>query len=41
MTWESVYSELQFTKKYWPEFGEDDLKKALAKYSKKQRRFGV
>jgi undecaprenyl diphosphate synthase len=41
MTWESVYSELQFTKKYWPEFNENDLKKALANYGKKQRRFGA
>ncbi|MGD0284239.1 MAG: polyprenyl diphosphate synthase [Candidatus Saccharimonadales bacterium] len=41
MTWESVYSELLFTKKYWPEFNEHDLKVAFSEYSKKQRRFGA
>jgi undecaprenyl diphosphate synthase len=41
MTWESVYSELQFIKKYWPEFNEQDLKRAITEYSKKQRRFGA
>lgn len=41
MTWESVYSELLFTKKYWPEFNEHDLKRAFNEYSKKQRRFGA
>jgi len=41
MTWESVYSELQFTKKYWPEFNEHDLEKALTEYSKTQRRYGA
>ncbi len=40
MTWESVYSELIFSKKYWPEFSEQDLKQALEDYGQRERRFG-
>jgi len=40
LTWQSVYSELYFTKKYWPEFTEKDLDEALLNFSKRQRRFG-
>lgn len=40
MTWESVYSELMFSKKNWPEFGESDLAIAMADYAKLQRNFG-
>lgn len=40
MTWRSVYSELIFTKKYWPDFKEQDLLEAFATYGALQRRFG-
>ena len=40
LTWQSVYSEFYFTKKYWPEFNEKDLVRALDDYSSRQRRFG-
>jgi len=40
LTWQSAYSELYFTKKYWPEFTEKDLDKALLDFSRRQRRFG-
>lgn len=40
MLWESAYSELIFSKTYWPDFGEKELKKVLDEYTKKQRRFG-
>ncbi len=40
LTWQSVYSELYFTKKYWPAFTEKDLDEALLDYSRRQRRFG-
>ncbi len=40
LPWQSAYSELYFTKKYWPEFNRDDLRKAVQTYSKRQRRFG-
>jgi len=40
LTWQSVYSELYFTKKYWPEFSEKDLEVAFKDYGNRQRRFG-
>lgn len=40
MLWEASYSELAFSKKYWPDFDEAALQSALAEYSKKHRRFG-
>src|SRR4030043_526536 len=40
LTWQSAYSELYFTKKYWPEITEKDLDKALDEYNKRERRFG-
>lgn len=40
LTWQSIYSELYFTEKYWPEFTEKDLDEALLDYSYRQRRFG-
>lgn len=41
MMWRSAYSELQFSDKYWPEFGETDLADAMAEYSRTKRRFGA
>lgn len=40
LTWQSAYSELYFCDKYWPEFTEQDLDKALKDYAQRQRRFG-
>jgi len=40
LTWQSVYSELYFTKKHWPEFDGEDLAAALRNYSKRKRRYG-
>ncbi|GAB4218998.1 MAG: isoprenyl transferase [Candidatus Microgenomates bacterium] len=40
MLWQSEYSEFYFTKKYFPDFDEKELFKALKDYSKRQRRFG-
>ncbi len=40
LTWESVYSELMFTKKYWPDFKEKDLTAVLNRFKKLKRRFG-
>lgn len=40
LTWQSVYSELYFCKKYWPDFTEKDLDEALLDYKLRQRRFG-
>jgi len=40
LTWQTAYSEFYFTKKYWPEFTEKDLNKALLDFSHRERRFG-
>jgi undecaprenyl diphosphate synthase len=40
LPWQSNYSELYFAKKYWPDFGEQDLKRAISTYKRRQRRFG-
>lgn len=40
LTWQSVYSELIFIKKYWPDFTEEDLEKCLKEYARRKRRFG-
>jgi undecaprenyl diphosphate synthase len=40
LIWQSAYSELYFTDCLWPEFGEEELAKALEFYSKTQRNFG-
>ena len=41
LTWQSVYSELYFCDKNWPDFSEEDLDKALVEYQKRNRRFGA
>lgn len=40
MIWQIAYAELYFTKKYWPDFNEKDLIKALNDYKLRDRRFG-
>jgi len=40
LTWESVYSELLFIDKYWPDFSQADLEEAIKNYQQRQRRFG-
>ena len=40
LTWQSTYSELYFTDKYWPDFTEKDLLDAFADFSKRKRNFG-
>jgi len=40
LTWQSVYSELYFVDKYWPDFKNEDLMKAIEEYSKRTRKFG-
>jgi undecaprenyl diphosphate synthase len=40
MPWQSVYSELYFSKKLWPDFTKRDLSLALSEYSYRHRRFG-
>ena len=38
--WESAYSEYYFTNIHWPDFGEEELRKALDSYAGRERRYG-
>jgi len=40
LTWQSIYSELYFTKKCWPDFNEKDLNEIFESYGLRERRFG-
>lgn len=40
LLWESAYSEYYFTDVLWPDFGREEFDKALASYSKRERRMG-
>jgi len=40
LIWQSTYSELYFSKKFWPDFKEEDLDKVIREYSRRQRTFG-
>ena len=41
MLWQFAYSELYFTETLWPDFGELEFARALADYSRRERRFGL
>ena len=41
LLWQIAYSELYFTPKLWPEFGAEDLYKAILDYQARERRFGM
>jgi len=40
MPYQSVYSELYFCPKYWPEFSEQDLEQAIDAFNERERRYG-
>ncbi|MCR5596273.1 MAG: isoprenyl transferase [Lachnospiraceae bacterium] len=40
LLWEIAYSELYFTDVAWPDFGPEELKKAVEAYTHRDRRFG-
>lgn len=40
LLWQIAYAELYFCDTYWPDFGADELRKAIASYQGRQRRFG-
>ena len=41
LLWQLAYSEMIFTPTYWPDFNGDELKKCIAMYQKRDRRFGA
>ena len=40
LVWQSVYAEWVFPKVYWPDFDEEELRKAVEEYASRERRFG-
>lgn len=40
LLWQSAYTEFYFTDVYWPDFGSEELFKAICDYQNRQRRFG-
>ena len=40
LIWQSIYSEIFFVKKMWPEFTKIDFKKIIRKYKRINRNFG-
>ncbi len=40
LLWQLAYAELVFVDTLWPDFGEEDLRAALAEYARRRRRFG-
>jgi undecaprenyl diphosphate synthase len=41
LIWQAAYAELYATPVYWPDFGRQDLYKALVAYNQRSRRFGL
>lgn len=41
LLWQAAYSELYFTDVLWPDFGEQELLKAVYEYQHRQRRYGM
>ena len=40
LLWQCAYSEFYFTDVLWPDFGTDELDKAIAVYNSRDRRYG-
>ena len=40
LLWQIAYSELYFTETLWPDFGKEELYKAIIDYQRRERRFG-
>jgi len=40
LLWQIAYSELYFTETLWPDFGKEELYRAIIEYQKRERRFG-
>jgi undecaprenyl diphosphate synthase len=41
LLWECAYAEMIFTRRMWPEFGEEDLSAAIEEFHRRDRRFGA
>jgi undecaprenyl diphosphate synthase len=40
LLWQTAYAEYYFTPVYWPDFGVEEIERALTAYSRRERRFG-
>lgn len=40
LIWQGAYAEWYFTPVFWPDFGKEELRKALDEYSQRDRRYG-
>jgi len=40
LLWQSAYTELWFTETLWPDFTEEEFKKAIEDFKRRERRFG-
>ncbi len=40
LLWELAYTELYFTKVYWPDFSKEEFYRAILDFQKRERRFG-
>jgi undecaprenyl diphosphate synthase len=40
LIWQSAYAEYYSTPTYWPDFGPEEMGRALQAYSERERRFG-
>ena len=40
LLWQLAYTEFYFTDIYWPDFSQEELKKAILQYNSRDRRFG-
>jgi undecaprenyl diphosphate synthase len=41
LVWQGAYSEWYFTPALWPDFGEEELRRALVFFGSRERRFGL
>ena len=41
LLWQSAYTEFYFTPVLWPDFGSDELDKAITAFQSRERRFGL
>jgi len=41
LIWQTAYSEYYLTDVLWPDFGKEEIEKALLSYSRRKRRFGA
>ena len=40
LLWQCAYTELYFCDTYWPDFNEEELRRAIADYQSRERRLG-